>query len=139
MNDFVQHQLILIFAISFLFYFTVSAFAQTEELVSVETTELAYEEGDTIVIAGNVKSIILDTPVTIQIFYQSNLIEIAQLTVAQDGKYTHTSLSSLFFASIEFLGKSKVIDPSVLESTITINAKISGSTIISVTVPPLIV
>ena len=86
-------QIILIVTISFLFYFNSLVFAQTEELISVKTAELSYDEGDTVVISGEVKSIILDTPVTIQIFHKGNLVEIAQLTVAQDGKYTHTILA----------------------------------------------
>lgn len=70
-----------------------SAFAQTESLISVTTSEKSYEEGDTVVVSGEVTSIILDTPVTIQIFHKGNLVEIAQLTVAQDGKFTHTILA----------------------------------------------
>jgi len=69
---------------------TFSAFAQTNELLSVITSENSYEEGDTIVISGNVTAVILDTPVTLQIFREGNLVEIAQITVAQDGKFTHT-------------------------------------------------
>jgi len=69
---------------------TFSVFAQTNELVSVTTSENSYEEGDTIVISGNVTAVILDTPVTLQIFREGNLVEIAQITVAQDGKFTHT-------------------------------------------------
>lgn len=69
---------------------TVSAFAQTQELISVTTSENSYEEGDTIVVSGNITSIILNTPVTLQIFHEGNLVDIAQITVAQDGKFTHT-------------------------------------------------
>lgn len=72
---------------------TFSAFAQTNELLSVKTSENSYEEGDTIVISGNVTAVILDTPVTLQIFHEGNLVDIAQITVAQDGKFTHTMLA----------------------------------------------
>ena len=72
---------------------TVSVFAQTQELISVTTSENSYEEGDTIVVSGNVTSIIMDTPVTLQVFHEGNLVDIAQLTVAQDGKFTHTFLA----------------------------------------------
>ena len=65
------------------------AFAQ-QQVLSVATSENSYEEGETIVIAGNVTAIIGETPVTLQIFYEANLIEIAQLSVAQDGSFTHT-------------------------------------------------
>lgn len=69
---------------------TFSAFAQTTELLSVNTSENSYEEGDTIIIFGNVTSIIADTPVTLQIFHEGNLVDIAQITVAQDKTFTHT-------------------------------------------------
>jgi predicted secreted protein with PEFG-CTERM motif len=69
---------------------TFSAFAQTTELLSVNTSENSYEEGDTIIIFGNVTSIISDTPVTLQIFHEGNLVDIAQITVAQDKTFTHT-------------------------------------------------
>ncbi len=86
----VPHQIIALIVISFFSIAFLSAFAQTEELISVKTSEISYEEGDTIVISGNVTSIILDLPVTLQVFYKVNLVEIAQLIVAQDGKFTHT-------------------------------------------------
>lgn len=76
-----------------LFLTNLSAFGQTEELLTITTSENSYEEGDTVVVSGQVKSIIVDTPVTLQIFHEGNLVEIAQLTVAQDGKYTHTILA----------------------------------------------
>ena len=68
----------------------IPAFAQTQEVLSVATSESTYEEGETVVISGEVTAIIGETPVTLQIFFESNLIEIAQLAVAQDGSYTHT-------------------------------------------------
>jgi len=80
-------------AIMILSLATFSAFAQTNELLSVKTSENSYEEGDTIIISGNVTAVILDTPVTLQIFHEGNLVDIAQITVAQDGKFTHTMLA----------------------------------------------
>ena len=70
-----------------------SAFAQTQETISVTTSKKSYNEGDTIVISGQVSSIILDTQVTIQIFHEGNLVDIVQAKVAQDGKFTHTMLA----------------------------------------------
>ncbi len=86
----VPHQIIELIVISFFYIAFLSAFAQTQELLSVKTSEKSYEEGDTIVVSGNVTSIILDLPVTLQVFHKVNLVEIAQLIVAQDGKFTHT-------------------------------------------------
>ena len=86
----VPHQIIALIVISFFSIAFLSAFAQTEELISVKTSKKSYEDGDTIVISGNVTAIILDTPVTLRIFYDRNIVDIAQLIVAQDGSYSHT-------------------------------------------------
>ena len=64
-----------------------AAFAQ-ESLLSIETDDSNYDEGDTIAIFGNVKTIIGDTPVLIQIIHEGTIIDIAQITVSQDGAFT---------------------------------------------------
>lgn len=86
----VPHQIIALIVISFFSIAFLSAFAQTEELISIKTSEKSYEDGDTIVISGNVTAIILDTPITLQIFYGNNLVDIGQIIVAQDGSYSFT-------------------------------------------------
>ena len=71
-----------------LIIFTLPVFA--ESLISVKTDANSYKEGETIVISGKVSTIITGTPVTMQIFNQDNLVDIAQITVAEDGNYSHT-------------------------------------------------
>ncbi len=78
--------------IASLFITTLGAFAQTQ-LIFVDTSQSAYEEGERIVVSGNVTSIIAETPVTLQIFYEGNLVDIAQVGVAQDGNYAHTFIA----------------------------------------------
>ena len=89
---FLVRKIIQLFTISILFCSIALAYAQTEDTFTVKTSEASYDEGEPIVISGNVKAVILDTPITLQIFHKGNLVEIAQLTVAQDGKFTHTIL-----------------------------------------------
>jgi len=86
----VSHQIIALIVISFFSIVFLSAFAQTEEIISCLTSENSYEEGDTIVVSGNVTTIILDEPVTLRILYESTIIDIAQLKIAQDGSFSHT-------------------------------------------------
>jgi len=79
------------------FISTATAFAQ-EPLLSIKTDDNNYDEGDTIVISGNVKTIIAGTPVLIQIIHEGSeeertIIEIAQITVSQDGSFTKTVLA----------------------------------------------
>ncbi len=125
----VPHQIIALIVISFFSIAFLSAFAQTQELLSIRTSEKSYEEGDTIVISGNVTAIILDEPVTLRILYETSIIDIAQLQVSQDGTFTHTIKAegkswnrdgtyviSAFYGrtayetSIEFFSKQSVIE-----------------------------
>ena len=46
-------------------------------LISVQTDDATYDEGDTIVISGEIKTIIGQTPVTMQLFKDGNMVEIA--------------------------------------------------------------
>ena len=69
-----------------------TVFAQ-ESLISVQTDDNNYDEGDTILISGKISTIVGSTPVTLQLFSQGNLVDIAQITVAQDGSYSHTIIA----------------------------------------------
>lgn len=69
----------------------VPTFAQVEPAVSASTDKSSYVEGDTIVVSGKVKSVLIGTPIILQVFDpDNNRIEIAQINPAQDGSYTHT-------------------------------------------------
>ena len=87
-----KHYFVLSIVIVALFFTTMTAFGQGQ-LIFVETSQKTYEEGDTIVVSGNVTSIITDTPVLLQIFYEGNFVELAQIDVAQDGNYAHTIIA----------------------------------------------
>ena len=70
-----------------------SAWAQSEQILAVDTSESAYEAGDTVVVHGSVSAVILDTPVLIEVFYTKDgvaqqRVHVAQLHVAQDGSFT---------------------------------------------------
>ena len=65
----------------------------TDELICVDVVEGFYEEGDVVVVSGKVKAVILDSPVSLQIFYGETLIQIDQLGVAQDGTFTTTLIA----------------------------------------------
>ncbi|MFQ5782057.1 MAG: PEFG-CTERM sorting domain-containing protein [Nitrosopumilus sp.] len=78
--------------VAVLIIFTGTSFAQ-ESLISVQTDDNNYDEGDTVVISGQITTIVGDTPVTLQLFTEGNLVDIAQITVAQDGSYSHTLIA----------------------------------------------
>jgi len=69
-----------------------TAFAEGS-LISVQTNHNNYSEGDTVLISGKIITIIGDTQVTMQLFQEGNLIEIAQIKVSQDGNYFHTIIA----------------------------------------------
>jgi len=84
-----------IFIISlFLFSGFVPIFAQqtpSAPLITTNTDKTTYTIGDTIVISGSVQSVVVGTPLTIQILDpNNNLVQVAQIDVSQDGKYTDT-------------------------------------------------
>jgi predicted secreted protein with PEFG-CTERM motif len=69
-----------------------TAYAQSQ-LIFLETSQNSYEEGDTIVVSGNVTSIIAGEQVSLTIFREGNLVDIAQIEIAQDGNYAHTFIA----------------------------------------------
>jgi len=71
---------------------TGTVFAQ-ESPITVQTDDNHYDEGDTIVISGKVVVPIEGVNVVLQLFTEGNMVEIAQITVAQDGSYSHTVLA----------------------------------------------
>jgi len=75
--------------ISALFITSMTAFGQGQ-LIFLETSQNSYEEGDTIVVSGNVTSIIAGEQVSLTIFREGNLVDIAQIEVAQDGNFATT-------------------------------------------------
>jgi len=71
---------------------TGTVFAQ-QSLISVQTDDNNYDEGDTVVISGKVSTAIPGVDVVLQLFTEGNMVAIAQITVAQDGTYSHTILA----------------------------------------------
>jgi len=70
---------------------TLPVFAQS--LITIKTNSNSYKEGDTVVVSGNVSTIIVGTPITLQIFSQGNLVDVAQFNVAEDGSYSYTIIA----------------------------------------------
>ncbi len=70
-----------------------AALAQTDQLITVQTDDNSYDEGDTIVVSGQVSTVIAGTPVTLQLFNAGKLVQVAQMQVAQDGSYSQTIIA----------------------------------------------
>ena len=70
------------------------ALGQEESLSSQKITltsdNTAYEEGDVITITGTIEKVILGMPVSLQIFFEKSLIQVSQVNVSRDGKFSDT-------------------------------------------------
>ena len=70
------------------------AFGQEEALgakkITLTSDNTAYQEGDVITITGKIEKVIPGMPVTLQIFFEKNLIQVSQVKVSQDGEFTDT-------------------------------------------------
>ena len=71
----------------------IGAVFASESLISVQTDDNSYDEEDTILVSGNISTIIGETDVTLQLFHDGNLIDIAQIRVGADGNYSHTIIA----------------------------------------------
>ena len=103
------------------------AFAQTAEVpfLTVKTDDNHYDEGDTIVISGQVKTIIIDTPIILQIWYEGNMIDVAQFFPAQDGSYSQFIIAEkpLWRNEGEYLIRVSYGEANIAESTIDFTPK----------------
>jgi len=108
-----KHYFVLSIVIAALFFTTMTAYAQGQ-LIFVETSQNSYEEGETIVVSGNVTSIIVGEQVSITIFREGTLVDIAQIGVAQDGKF-----NTIFKAQGPLWGKDGTYNVRVLYGTTT--------------------
>ena len=57
--------------------------------ILLKTSKGSYYEGEKVTISGSVKSLILGEPISIKIFYNENLADIAQTEVSQTGEFSY--------------------------------------------------
>jgi len=79
-----------VFCIMLTLTFTISMVfnaAEAVDQISLSTSNNIYYSGDYVVIFGSVNTIFENMPITIQIYYESNLVDVAQVLVAQDGTF----------------------------------------------------
>jgi len=61
--------------------------AEAVDQISLSTSSDIYYSGDYVVIFGSVNTIFENMPITIQIYHESNLVDVAQVSVAEDGTF----------------------------------------------------
>ncbi len=102
-------------------------FAQSEEIpfLTLQTDDNHYDEGDTVVISGQAATIIVGTPMILQIWFEGNMIDVAQFNPAQDGSYSQTIIAEkpLWRHDGEYLVRISYGQGNVVETTITFTPK----------------
>ena len=73
----------------------IPAFGQSSQipLLTVMTDNNHYNEGDTVVVSGQVSPLVVNKPIILQIWNEGNLVSIAQFFPAQDGSYSKTIIA----------------------------------------------
>jgi len=88
-------KLILITTLLFVIFIS-PVFAQEEftgQKITINSDNTAYQEGDVITITGEVEKVIPGMPISLQLFLETTVLEIAQVPVSQDGKFYETFLA----------------------------------------------
>lgn len=115
------------FILTFLVIVIIPAFAQTNDIpfLTVKTDDNHYDEGDTIVISGQLRTVIPETPLILQVWFEGNMVDIAQFFPAQDGSYSHTILAEKPSWKLEgeYLIRVSHGEGNISETTITFSPK----------------
>lgn len=91
-----MQKLILITTLLFVIFIS-PVFAQAEltgQKITINSDNTAYQEGDVITITGEVEKVIPGMPISLQLFLEKTVLEIAQVPVSQDGKFYETFLAT---------------------------------------------
>ena len=72
------------------------AFAQevTGQRLTVSADNTAYRYGDIITVSGDVEKILPGTPVILQVFFERTQVDVAQVSVSQNGKFSTTFVAA---------------------------------------------
>jgi len=109
----------IFFVLIILILIPVGTVLASGSLISIQTDDTTYDEGDTIVIFGQIETIIGQTPVTLQLFKDGNMVEIAQIIVSKDGNYSYTILAegSMWQSQGEYVVKVTYGEGNIAETT----------------------
>ena len=117
----------IFFVLILLAFSSIPVFAQSDNIpfLTVKTDDNHYDEGDTVVISGQVATVIGGTPIILQIWFEGNMIDIAQFFPAQDGSYSQTIIAEKpsWRNEGEYLVRISYGEGNIAESTITFTPK----------------
>ena len=62
----------------------------SNQKIELITDKTAYQEGDVITITGSIEKVIPGMPISLQVFFGKNLIQVSQVKVSQSGEFSDT-------------------------------------------------
>ena len=122
---FVKNKIFLVLIFSMISVYPVFGQEGNGPFLTVQTDDNHYDEGDTVVISGKVQTVITDTPILLQLWFEGNMISIAQFDPAQDGSYSHTIIAEkpLWNKEGEYLVRVSYGEGHIAELTINFTPK----------------
>ena len=114
------------------------SFAFAEESDSISTNLEAYTSGEVVIVFGKIVDITPGLPLTIQIFHNDNLIDVAQISVAQDGTFAQTfnALGPLWSSDGTYTVRGFYTVDRIMESHFQFkNTLVSKTSVFSVSIP----
>ena len=114
------------------------SFAFAEESDSISTNLEAYTSGEVVIVFGKIVNITQDLPLTIQIFHNDNLIDVAQISVALDGTFAQTfnALGPLWSSDGTYTVRGFYTVDRIMESHFQFkNTLVSKTSVFSVSIP----
>ena len=114
------------------------SFAFAEESDSISTNLEAYTSGEIVIVFGKIVNITQGLPLTIQIFHNDNLIDVAQISVAQDGTFAQTfnALGPLWSSDGTYTVRGFYTVDRIMESHFQFkNTLVSKTSVFSVSIP----
>jgi len=83
---------VIFFTVLILSISIVPAFGQEiiGQKITLSTDNIAYQQGDIITVSGTIEKVLPNTPVILQIFFVKTQVDVAQIDVSKNGKFSTT-------------------------------------------------
>ena len=83
---------VIFFTVLILSISIIPAFGQEiiGQKITLSTDNIAYQQGDIITVSGTIEKVLPNTPVILQIFFVKTQVDVAQIDVSKNGKFSTT-------------------------------------------------
>ncbi len=85
-------KIILLIVLSFALILPVASGQETlsAQKITLNSDNSAYQEGEIITITGTIEKVIPGMPISLQVFFEKNLIQVSQVNVSETGEFSDT-------------------------------------------------